>query len=145
MTEPARPRPGQAQMVTRVLWMTGMLSPVLFVLVGWLVRRTLARAAATPSLGLLTGVLAALAGGVSIVLVLVKRPLARWARHDPARFFVLRYAIAETVAVYGFLLFMLGAGWRIFLAFTVWALSLMALIRPTEDDDAQLAEWKRER
>jgi hypothetical protein len=89
----------------------------------------------------LLGLLGGLALLQTLGMLALRQRLAALVQFDPLRFFVVRFALAESVAVYGLVLFLLGRSWAVLLAFVAWALALMVLIRPSADEATLLREW----
>jgi hypothetical protein len=135
-----------------VLWLAGLAAPLLYLAVGWALGRSVGAPDATGSQGSTPGNLPAvpiallgLLGGLALLQTLgmlaLRQRLAALVQFDPLRFFVVRFALAESVAVYGLVLFLLGRSWAVLLAFVAWALALMVLIRPSADEATLLREW----
>jgi hypothetical protein len=138
MTQPSRPAPRLA--VMRALWSAGLLAPPLYGAVGWIARGHLAASLGASST-LFAIVFGALALGISIALLVFRRPLAAAAGFEPVSTFMVRFALVEAVALLGLVLLLLAGPWMVAVMLLVWSLGLMIVIRPTEEDQETLARW----
>ena len=109
-----------------------MISAILlYVLVGFLSRSSVV-AASELSLRFMARAFMVVAG-IETIIVLVLLP--RFAGKMPyLTYGIVRWAMAESVAVEGLVLFYVGAGQGLFLVFLGWSLALMLLCAPTEAD-----------
>lgn len=154
MPTPTRSDP--AANTLRILWMAGLSAPLLYLVLGWVLSRSVApvgradamhpapdRASGAPMA--LVGLLGGVALLQTVLMLPLRQRLAALVQFDPLRFFVVRFAMAESIAAFGLVLFLLGRSWVALIAFVGWALALMVLIRPLADDAAQLRDWSRGR
>ncbi len=111
------------------VWAAMFQSVLLYLGIGYLMRKNGA-VQANGNIEQLTMILAAAALAQTAVnfLVLPKRA----ATMEPLAYWMMRWAFAEAIGIYGLVLFILGAPWVIFGAFAGAALALLILLRPAK-------------
>lgn len=130
------PRTQQAKTTLWILWGALCMSQLLYVMVGYVIRTSATEPIPDSYQDLLTPLLLAagvVAGGALFGVDRFLKPVPK-AQMPQAYFvpFLLKMALSESVGIFGFLLFYLGAPWELFLGFVGVALLLMASFAPTD-------------
>ena len=91
-----------------------------------------------PALPAITRILEG-AAGVTTVLILVMRSLLA-GRTRYMSFCIVRWALAEAIGLFGFVLYFLGASATLFFTFLGWALVLLVLLRPNPEGQEEFEQ-----
>ncbi|MCZ7586833.1 MAG: hypothetical protein M5R36_27765 [Deltaproteobacteria bacterium] len=121
-------RPSNAKL--RLIWLAIFASVVIYAVVGLVVPGMNGAEAGDGTLRVLMPVFAVMAAGVTVLVMFVMPNIL--ARSGNYRTLCLvRWAMAESIAVFGLVLLFLGAPAAVGLGFCAWAMALLLLIRPT--------------
>lgn len=126
MSTPSRENP-----VSWILWGAFSISHLLFVVLGQFAPTPEAAVAAEELQPILIGLSGAAVGMVMFSLGLAPR---LFAKAPYFTFSILRFAFAESVTIFGFVLAFMGADWRVPVTFAAFGLLLHFLAAPTEAD-----------
>jgi len=127
--DPTRPLSNPKNPMVFIVWLSLLGSIFIYVLVGFMARSQGAPPASPDApLGLMAGMFAIIALGTTGFIVLSSRLLIR---AEYFSFCIVRWALAESIAIYGLALFLMGLDWPFFLGFIVWALALMVVLMPS--------------
>lgn len=125
MEGPKKTSPG----VLTSVWMPLFTSPLIYLAMGFLLRRANGvPPGSTDMLAALTPVFAVLTV-LQVITIFLVLPKFSW-KMPALPFYLTRWALAEASAVYGFVLFVLGAPWAVFLVFSLVGLAILWVLRP---------------
>ncbi len=132
--EEHRPKPTKAGLLRtiRILWFALLVSLFLYALVGYMVKDNIKAELDVSFLNLMAMMLAMVAVVVTLVVMLIGR---FWSTRELPTCFaysILRYALAESICIFGLILFFLGASWQVYAVFWGWSFCLMLFLIPTE-------------
>jgi hypothetical protein len=131
MTQPFQsPNPEIQQRVMWILWASLLLSLVIYVVVA-LVAGPTARPADGMShdLAFLKWIFLAIAFGETGAILMLSRTLV--GKLPLLNFFVVRWALAESIGVFGLVLYFVGEALTFLLVFIGWGAALLLLLAPT--------------
>jgi F0F1-type ATP synthase membrane subunit c/vacuolar-type H+-ATPase subunit K len=127
-------------MVPRLLWGSFVFTHVMFVVMGVLLPDP---AAAIPAEELQLMIIVMSGIGVSVGVVALGLVPRVFARADYFTFLILRFALAESITIFGLVLAFQGADWRVPTIFAAFGLLLHLLAAPTDADKRRHAQLRQ--
>ena len=122
------------QRLSWLVWFQFVLTLVIFAGVGFFIGPAGTAGVPAGSAGLLAPVFIGAGGLGTVILFALSPALARSSKGNYLVYMLIRGAFAESVGVYGFVLYLLGASRNLFSVFLVWSLALLILIMPSSAD-----------
>lgn len=125
----------------RLMWLVFLLAPVIYLVVAILVMGGLEPPALDPELLRWITIFLSMLSGLEILFVLLFRQiLAAVARGNYRNYCLVRWAILESIAVYGLVLVLLGQELFVASAFCILSLGMLAMTGPAEGDRQSFLE-----
>jgi len=124
-----------------ILWLSMVGSIFIYAIVGFMVRENTPAPEDTSMVGVLTLAFSLVSIGTSALALLFGRLTGGKMDYQP--FCIIRWALAESIAIYGLVLFILGASWAVFIPFLVWAIIMQLLLAPTHNSQQRYMDRKR--
>ncbi|MDP8257685.1 MAG: hypothetical protein P9M14_18210 [Candidatus Alcyoniella australis] len=124
-----------------LIWLSLIGSILIYGLVGIMVRSSSGPLDPDANLNMILGIFAMVGLATSVVTLLSGRFLARSGQYFT--YCIVRWAMAESIAIFGLALYMIGADAPFFFIFLVWSLALMLLLMPNHASRDRFAEHAR--
>ncbi|GEM_PF-4919340 len=122
------------QRLSWLVWFQFVLTLVILAAVGFVIGPAGAAGVPAESAGLLVPVFIGAGGLGTVILFALSPALARSVKGNYFSYVLVRGAFAESIGVYGFVLYLLGASRNLFPVFLVWSLALLVLVMPSSAD-----------
>lgn len=113
-----------------IVWFALVNSLFVYLIVGYFVRQSNQAMVNNDILPVLTPILAAISFVISVLIFLLSPKLAK--KRNFFTYCIFRWAFAESICIYGLVLFILGATWYIFGSFFILSLFLFMILMPTQ-------------
>ncbi len=132
---------GDSETEIRFHWLVSVFALFLYGFVGNMLRQLSGKI----SLQIPSSVLLVIASFLSLMVTILtfRGPVVSRVKNY-GKFCIFRFAFAQAIGIYGFILFLFGASWLVFGIFLAWALVLELLVAPTQGNRARFLQTRIE-
>jgi len=113
-----------------ILWLALINSLFIYLVVGYFTRQNNPPAEPAEVLPTLTAVLGFVSIAISVVIFAIGPRIAK--NNNFFTYSIIRWAMSESIAIYGLVLFILGASWYVFGGFFIWSLFMLIIFMPNQ-------------
>jgi len=136
---PGQPGERKSRQTRWILWAAIFVSIFIYAFVGAMLKQTLEKPPSADILPLIIPVLIAIsAGETAMVLFVLGKLLAK--KSNYLSYCVVRWALAESIAIFGLVILILGAEMKTSLLFFAWSAVLLFLTMPGQNDERKFAD-----